>query len=218
MSDSFLATAVAATIALLFSTIVAFAGYRLFLVLLPIWGFVAGITVGAHAVQALFGDGFLSTTTSWIVGFFVGLIFAGLSYLYWVAAVAIISGSFAYSLVAATLGLIGLDLEFIAWLISMAVAILFAIGVLVTNFQKTVVIVATAFAGAAGVVMTFLFLLGGIDPATAAENPLQVALDDNPIWVVMLIVLGLLGVVGQMTTTRTYEVQRYDRMTEMAGA
>jgi hypothetical protein len=216
MSDSFLATAVAATIALLFSTIVAFAGYRLFLVLLPIWGFIAGITVGAHSVQALFGDGFLSTTTSWIVGFFVGLLFAALSYLYWIAAVAIVSGTFAYSLVAGLLGLVGLDLEFLAWLIAMVVAVLFAFGVIVANLQKLVVVIATAFAGAAGVVMTFLFLLGNLDPAATAEDPLRAALDDNPLWLVLLIGLGVVGVAAQMRTTKNYEVERYDRWSSMS--
>jgi len=211
MSDSFLATAVAATIALLFSSIVIFAGYRLFLVLLPIWGFVAGITLGAHSVQALFGDGFLSTTTSWIVGFFVGLIFAALSYLYWIAAVAIVSGTFAYSLVAGILGLVGLDLAFLTWLVAMVVAVLFAFGVIVSNLQKLVVIIATAFAGAAGVVMTFLFLLGNLDPATTAEDPLKVALDDNPLWVVMLVGLAIVGIAAQLRTTKSYEVERYDR-------
>jgi hypothetical protein len=172
--------------------------------------------VSAHAVQALFGDGFLSTTTGWIVGSFVGLLFAALSYLYWIAAVTIVSGSFAYSLVAAFLGPVGLDLDFPAWLISMAAAILFAIGVLVTNLQKPVVMIATAFAGARCVVMTFLSLLGDLDPGATADNPLQAALDDNPMWVVLLIGLGVLATVGQMRTTMRYEVERYDRMREMS--
>lgn len=217
MSDSFLATVVAATIVLLFSTIVAFAGYRLFLVLLPIWGFFFGISFGAQTVQALFGDGFLSTTTSWIVGFFVGLLFAGLSYLFWVAAVAIVSGGFAFSLVASILGLIGLDLDVVTWIIAMVAAVLFAFGVLVANLQKLVVIIATAFAGAAGVVGTFLFLLGDLDPAATVENPLQAALDDNPFWLVMLAGLAVLGIAAQMRTTKTYEVERYDRWAATAA-
>jgi len=39
-------------------------GYRFFIFLLPIWGFFFGFGLGAQAVQALFGDAFLSTVTS----------------------------------------------------------------------------------------------------------------------------------------------------------
>jgi len=59
---------------------------------LPIYGFFFGLSFGAHSVQALFGDGFLSTTTSWVVGFFVGLLFAVLSYFFWYAVVLIAAG------------------------------------------------------------------------------------------------------------------------------
>lgn len=48
-----------ATIALLFGLVVAFGGYRLFLVLLPIWGFFAGFFLGAQTIS------FLSAMVSW---------------------------------------------------------------------------------------------------------------------------------------------------------
>ena len=82
-TDSFFAVAVAAVIALFFGAVVAFAGYRFFLVLLPIWGFFFGFGLGAQTIQALFGEGFLSTITSWAVGFGVAVVFAGLSYLFY---------------------------------------------------------------------------------------------------------------------------------------
>jgi hypothetical protein len=46
----------ATIIALAFGTLVCFAGYRLFLVLLPIWGFFVGFALGAHTIQAIFGE------------------------------------------------------------------------------------------------------------------------------------------------------------------
>ena len=62
-------------------------GYRLALILLPIWGFFAGFIFGAQVLQEFFGDGFLATTASWVVGVVVGLLFAVLSYLFWYVAV-----------------------------------------------------------------------------------------------------------------------------------
>jgi len=45
----------ATMIALLMGLVICFGGYRLFLVLLPIWGFFFGFALGAQTIQALFG-------------------------------------------------------------------------------------------------------------------------------------------------------------------
>ncbi len=48
-------------IALTFGLVVIFGGYRLFLVLLPIWGFFVGFYVGAQTIQVIFDVGFYCT-------------------------------------------------------------------------------------------------------------------------------------------------------------
>ena len=63
-------------IGLMFGLAVTFLGYRLFLILLPIWGFFFGFFLGAETVQVIFGIGFLATVTSWVAGFFVGVVVA----------------------------------------------------------------------------------------------------------------------------------------------
>ena len=70
-------------LAILLGLAALFAGYRLFLLLLPIWGFFAGFFIGATAITLLLGDSFLVTVTGWVVGFILGLIFAILSYLFY---------------------------------------------------------------------------------------------------------------------------------------
>jgi hypothetical protein len=208
---SFLGTLVGGMLLLFLGGVLAFGGYRLFLILLPIYGFFFGIALGAHSVQALFGDGFLSTTTSWVVGFFVGLVFAVLSYLFWVFAVAIVAGSLGYSLVAGFFSLIGADLDVIVWVVGIAVGIAFAIAALVLNLQKAVVIVATALMGGWAIVATFLFLLGGTTPEEVAESGAKMVLDDHPLWLLMFAVVAVLGAVFQFRVNRAYEVERYDR-------
>ena len=81
-----------ATIALLFGLAVVFSGYRLFLFLLPIWGFFTGFVLGAQTIDFLFDAGLFATVTGWVVGFFVGLLFAALSYLFYAVAVGVIFG------------------------------------------------------------------------------------------------------------------------------
>ncbi len=98
VTDSFFALACAGLIAFLFGLALCFSGYRLFIILLPVWGFFFGLWLGAESLQALFGVGFLATVTSWVVGFIVGAIFAVLSYLFYVFAVALAAGSLGYYL------------------------------------------------------------------------------------------------------------------------
>ena len=127
VNESFLALACAGLIGILFGLVVCFAGYRLFLVLLPIWGFIFGLAFGAQTMQALFGVGFLATVTSWVVGFIVGGVFAVLSYLFYMLAVAIIAGSLGYSIGVGLLLAIGMQMNFIVWLVGIVVAVVLVV-------------------------------------------------------------------------------------------
>ena len=84
-------------LALLLGAAFCFIGYRFFRILIPIWGFFAGFFFGAQGVVSLFGGGFLSTVTSWVIGLVVGLIFAALAYFFYYAAVVILGGSVGYA-------------------------------------------------------------------------------------------------------------------------
>ena len=48
VTESFLSLACAGLIGILFGLVLCFAGYRLFIILLPIWGFVFGLVFGAQ--------------------------------------------------------------------------------------------------------------------------------------------------------------------------
>jgi hypothetical protein len=205
---------VGAAILLFLGSLVAFAGYRLFLILLPIYGFFFGLSFGAHSVQALFGDGFLSTTTSWVVGFFVGLLFAVLSYMFWVIAVAIAAGSLGYGLVAGLFSLFGADLNVLVWVVGVAVGIVFAIAAIALNLQKAVVIVATALVGAWAVIGTFLLLFETATPAEIAEGGAKMVLKDHPLWFIVFFVVALLGMAFQFVVNRGYEIRSYNRWAE----
>ena len=135
-------------IALVIGLAVCFNGYRWFLVLLPILGFFWGFGLGTQTLQALFGIGFVSTVSSWIVGFIVGLIFAVLSYLFYIVGVAIMAGSFGYTLGVGFMGLIGIDLGILSWIVGVVAGVIAAIATLVLNIQKWVIIALTSLGGA----------------------------------------------------------------------
>src|SRR5438270_9124301 len=161
-SDSFFALAIGGMLALFFGSVLLFGGYRFFMFLLPIFGFFFGFGLGAQTVQALFGGGFLSTVTSWIVGFGMALIFALLSYMFYFVAVGLIGGALGYVVGVGLMEAIGFNFGFLVWIVGIAVGIALAAAVLVLNVQKWVVIVATAVLGAEVIVGTFLFMFGGL--------------------------------------------------------
>jgi hypothetical protein len=204
-----------ATIALFFGLVVAFGGYRLFLVLLPIWGFFAGFLLGAQTISFLFAEGFLATITGWVVGFFVGLIFAVLSYLFYFIAVGIISFSLGYGATVGILGWIGLDVGFIVWLIAVVVGILVAAIVYLFNLQKYAIIVTTAVGGTGIIIYTLLVLFNGALAVSLLENPVRLAIENSFWWLLFFLVVAGLGIVVQIRTSRAYVVDDYNRWSEV---
>lgn len=214
--ESFLAVAIGAMIALFFGSLLLFAGYRFFLFLLPIWGFFFGFGLGAESVQALFGEAFLSTVTSWVVGFVVALIFAVCSYLFYFAAVALLGGALGYAVGVGVMEAIGFNFGLLTWLVGIALGIVLAIVVLVLNIQKWVVIAATAILGAGVIIATFLMLFGG-QAAQVTQNPVAIALKASPWWTIMFIILAVLGIAAQFQSTRRFEVDMYNRSGQLMG-
>jgi hypothetical protein len=213
-TDSFFAVMCGGMIALLFGLVLAFAGYRLFLVLLPIWGFFFGFGLGAQSIQALFGDAFLATITSWVVGFIVAAVFAILAYLFYVFAVALISFSLGYAATVGVLTAIGLQWGLIVWLAAVVVGVGLGFVVLRFNIQKLVIELATAFLGAGAIVGVFLALFGGLPSSELVNNPVAVALKNSPFWMLVFIILGIVAFVVQYMHNRAWEVQTYNRLSE----
>jgi hypothetical protein len=216
VSESFLSLACAGLIGLLFGLVLCFAGYRLFIFLLPVWGFVFGLFFGVQTIQVLLGSGPFATVTSWVVGLIVGALFAVLSYLFYFLAVAIIAGSLGYSLAVGLLLLIGLNMNFLVWIIGIVVAIALAVVTILFNLQKWVVIAATAILGAGVMIETIVLLF---NPAAAAlENPVQAALSTSPLLLIVFLVFAILGIVAQVRSSRTFVVNEYSRWEEIGTA
>jgi hypothetical protein len=213
-NEPFFAIACLSIIGLMFGAVLAFGGYRFFLLLLPIWGFFFGFGLGAQTIQAIFGSGFLSDITSWIVGFVVALIFAVLSYLFYLFAVALIAGSLGYAIGIGLMMAIGFDMGFITWMVGIIASIALTIGVLVLNIQKWVIVIATGVLGAAVIVGTFLTMFGSLPPQVLVANPVRFVLQTSPFWMIVFLVIAVLGIVVQYQTTWHMEIDTYNRMVE----
>lgn len=199
----------AVIIALGFGTLVAFGGYRLFLSLLPIWGFFFGFVLGAQTIQALIGGGIFATATSWVVGFVVALLFAVLSYLFYFFAVAIVAGSLGYGLGVGLMQLIGLDFALIPWLVGVVLAVVLIVVTFRYNLAKVVIIAATAIGGSALAVGTLALGPSGITATSAFSNTVQAVLNAGFIWAVLFIVMAAAGFYIQWQANRAWTAEPY---------
>lgn len=188
-----------------------FAGYRLLWVLLPIWGFFAGLWLGITGLQAIFGTGFLAGVSGLVVGFILGIIFAVLSYLFYVIGVAILGATIGYGMTASLLvGGLGMNQGFLVWLIAIVVAVIFAVAVLVLNLQKYAVIGITSLGGASAIIAGALLLFGQI-----SEDQLSglmgvwapVTFQEGWFWWLGWAVLAIIGIVYQIQSNRVYVLE-----------
>ncbi|MBK6327721.1 MAG: hypothetical protein IPF56_17545 [Chloroflexi bacterium] len=205
----------ATIIALLFGTMICFGGYRLFLALLPIWGFFFGFGLGAQSVQLLFGQGFLSTVTGWVVGFVVAILFSVMSYLFYAFAVAIMAGSLGYGLGIAMIGVFSANLTLISWFVGMVMAVVFIIITFRFALAKYMIIVATAVGGAAATVATLVVGVDNVQVLRLAENPAKVMATGSFIWTLLFLLMAGAGIAMQVAVNRAYEIETYNRWAEI---
>ncbi|HHB90759.1 MAG TPA: DUF4203 domain-containing protein [Anaerolineae bacterium] len=195
---------------LLIGLVFVFYGYRIFLVMLPVWGFFAGFWMGANALTLLFGHGFLATTTGWIVGFFVGVFVALFSYLFYFLGVAIVAGIVGYGLGVGFMGVFGLSGGILAFIVGVIVALVVIVLTLVLNLQKYVVIALTAFGGGVAAVAAVLVMFGQLTVQTLREqgDALVAIANISQLWVLAALVLAIIGIIWQLRSNRTYEFHK----------
>ena len=140
-----------------------FMGYSLFRILLPIWGFIAGLIFGVQALDALTGGGFLSVSFGLVIGFFVGLLLAAIAYWVYAFTIVLFGAALGYVLGAGLMLLIGLDYGFVTVLVGLFGAVLVSMLFVKGRMPKFLIMLFTAMGGSM-VMITGLFVLVGKVP------------------------------------------------------
>ena len=207
-----LATVTLALLAALLGIAFLLAGYRFFLVMLPIWGFFAGFWIGGYAVALIFGTGFLATTTGLVVGFVLGIVGAVLSYLFYMLGVLIIAGAFGGALGSGIMSALGFDPGLILTIVTLVSALIAAGLTLLFSLQKYVIIVLSAMAGGSLVVLAGMLVLGQVTLAQlqGGGNFAQPIFQGSWFWGLVWLVLAAAGVVVQIRLNRTYAFTKDD--------
>lgn len=183
--------------------VLVFAGLRFFFAALPILGFLLGFLVGGAGVNAIFGDGVFSTITSWIVGFFLGLLFAAISYLWWYAGALIAAGSTGAALGTALVRAFGSNASWLIFLFAAIGFVLFFLVAFVLALPVYIVLVNTAFVGATVVIGGLLLVINKIDRADLGYGNVVAAINESWWWTIPMIVLAFAGIFSQLSAIST---------------
>ena len=189
---------VIAILAVILGVLFAFGGWRFFLILLPFWGLLTGFNIGTEATRALIGDGTFATLTSWAIGIVLAIVFAALCYLYWYGAIALLAGTVGYIIGASAWGLIGSEQGVLAFIIGIALGAIFAIGALVLNVPKWLVVGLTSIGGAAMIVAGWFILTGQIPTDNITWNAIGKEISGSFIWLFVWLALAAAGFLAQL--------------------
>jgi hypothetical protein len=162
---------------------------------------------GADVLTQLFGDGFLATTTSWVVGFVLAVIFAVLSYLYYWFAVIFLGGSAGYALGIGLMAWLGFHDGFLAFIVGAVFAVIVALAFIVLRVPKLLVLGATAFGGAFAVITGVALILNRVPLADLSGGIVGSFINDDLswVWVLASLVLGIAGFAYQWQSTARVE-------------
>jgi hypothetical protein len=181
-------------------------GYRIFLVLLPVIGFIAGFWVGASAMQYALNENFLASIFSIVIGLIVGLIAAFVAYLIYIAGVTVLAFTFGAMIGAGIMSSLGFDSGLIVGLVALAAGIGLLILTIQENLQKYFIMAIMALGGGNLVVLGILVLLGQVSLAVLREKgdltgPVITA---GFLWVLVWLGLGIAGFFYQLRTSSDY--------------
>ena len=177
----------------------AFYGLKLFTILLPLWAFFFGLIAGAQWGQDVFGQsGIFTTVLSWGIGLVFGVVLAAIAFFWYYAAIVILGGAVGYALGIGFFEWLGLGTGFIAIVIALIVGAIFAVGTFVLGVPVVLVMVFSAFSGAAAVVNGVLILLGQIKLDTLDTGIFGSLLTNGVVGIVAFLVLGAAALYWQI--------------------
>jgi len=187
----------------------AFVGYRVARAIIPLWGFITGLTFGGAVMAALTGTPLLGAAAGIITGLAAGLAMAGLAYFFYGAAVIILFGSFGYWIGSGLVMSFGPHLELLAGLVGISLGLVAGIVAVALNTPKLVLIGITALVGAIGTIAGIL-MLGNQVPLSSAEfGMLHTIFDSSPIWMLATLALAAAGFIAQLLTTSDYRLKKW---------
>lgn len=195
-----------------------FRGWLAMRIVIPLWGALAGFALGAGLIQAWTGDGFLSTTFSWVIGIIFAIVFFFLAYLYFEVSVVVAMMFIGFAIGVAALSAIGVTWNWVLALAGIVLGLALGIVAVVTNLPMGLLTVLTAMGGATAIVTGVMLLVGTVnvddfDNGVTTKELIQ----DNPWWIVLYVGLAIAGIVAQVALAEKVDRTLREGWTEAGG-
>ena len=137
-------------------------GTRMFYLLLPLWGFLTGLVLGADLVATIAGEGLFATLGGWLAGAGLGLLLAALAGLWFYGAVLVLGAGLGATVASGLLAAAGIEGGLLTLGAGAAAGVGMALVVIVTDGPSVLVAAITAYAGATWVTVGVLLLVGRV--------------------------------------------------------
>lgn len=197
-------------LALLVGILFCFAGYRLFRVIMAIWGFLLGLFVSIQVITSFLGNGSPALILGWGTGILLGLVLALLAYALYAAAITLLGASFGYILGVGLMTVLGVGNQTTVVVIAgLILAGLFAILILALDLARLLIVVSTALGGATTMAIGILLLYALIPADFSSFDQLSTFIKDSPAWLLLWLGLVVAGSAFQIHNTRRYQLEKY---------
>ena len=205
-------------IVILIGALFCFRGWLAMRIIIPIWGAFAGFLVGAGLIQAWTGDGFLSTSFSWIIGLVFAVVFFFLAYLYFEVSVIIAMAFIGFAVGVSVMSAIGVTWNWVLIIVGLVVGLALGALAIATDLPMGVLAVVTALGGASAITAGVMLIVGTVnlddfDNGVTTKDLIQ----DNPWWYVLYVGLVIAGIVAQIAFAERLERSLRDTWTDSGG-
>lgn len=187
-----------------------FAGYRLFRVIMAIWGFLIGFFVSLQVIPLFLGHSVVATGLAWATGLILGLVLATLAYALYTAAMTLLGASIGYLLGTGLMTALGVGNQTVVVIVvGLVLGLLFAILILALDLARLLIVASTALGGAASIVLGILFTSRLLPVDLLHFAQLMTFVKNSPAWLLLWLALAIGGGIFQLQNTRHYQLEKY---------
>lgn len=179
-----------------------FFGYPFFRILLPIWGFFAGLSFGVQGMESIIGNQFVAVSLGLVIGLVFGIVLALLAYFMYSLAVYLFGITVGYVLGSGIVLSLGFNQGMLSAIVGIVVAIAFAVLFMTIKMPKYLIVFLTAGAGAMGVIMGLFVLFGRIPAVSDSLALTSYFVTGSWFWLIIWVFLVAIGVLFQYALLR----------------
>jgi hypothetical protein len=183
-----------------------FQGYLTLRLLIPIWGALAGFSVGAGIVAAVNDERFLATALGWVVGLVVAVVFALVAYLYYAVSVVIAMGAIGFLLGTSAMYAFDVRWQWLIVTVGILAGAVLALLAVAADLPMVLLVVLSALGGASAIVGGAMLLTGALDTDQFTSDEVIDVVDHDWWWTALYVVLAVAGIVVQTRATDRWRV------------